>query len=241
MPQDLYSYLLFRPNEDFHLFGSQHLMMVALTIGLSAGLAYFAKKYGSERQKLAIGRGMTVVMALAVLGWIGVRIALGQFDHRTDLPFDVCNSVALALPFLMWQPRRKVQEVLYFWILAGTLQAVLTPHLFEGFPHFTFIKYWTVHGGLIVFAVYATVVYGLYPTWKSLWRAFFLVQVYLFVLFFINLALGSNYAYIMGKPPTASALDYMGPYPWYLLTGEAIGLFLFVLVLLPSLNFTRKG
>lgn len=231
--------LFFQPNTDFQLFGAQHLMMIGLTVGGSAGLAVFANKYLSEKRQIFIGRAMSITMAFAVLGWIGVRLALGQFDYKTDLPFDICNSVALALPFLMWRPSRRVQEVIYFWIMAGTIQAVLTPHLFEGFPHFTFIKYWVVHGGLIVFAVYATAVYGLKPDWKSLWRSFLYLQIYLLALYFINLALGSNYAYIMGKPPTASALDYLGPYPWYLLVGEAIGLVFFVLVLLP-VHFSGK-
>ena len=244
MTENLSHYLFFRPNTDFHLFGSQHLVMIFFTAGLSAVLAVFSKKYLSERQKLTASRVMTVILAVAVLGWIGIRLALGEFDPKTDLPLDICNVLALALPFLMWRPSRRVQEVAYFWILAGTIQAVLTPHLFEGFPHFTFVKYWTVHGGLIVYAVFATVAFGFYPGWKSLWRSFLLVQVYLVALYFINLALGSNYAYIMGKPPTASALDFLGPYPWYLLVGEAIAVVFFVLVYLPvhfSQNITRKG
>ena len=31
-----------------------------------------------------------------------------------------------------------------------------------------------------------------------------------------RLVLGSNYMYSMRKPETASALDLMGPWPWYL-------------------------
>ncbi len=225
--------LFFRPNTDFQLFGHQHLIMIALTLLLAFSLAFFGKKYLSSSQQLTVGRGMTLVFALAVLGWIAIRMAEGLFDYKTDLPFDICNMTALMLPFLMWTPKHRIHEVLYFWIMAGTMQAVLTPHLFEGFPHYTFIKYWAVHGGLIVFAVFATVVYGIRPTWKSLWRSFLMLQGYVVALFGVNLLLGSNYAYLMHKPPTASALDYLGDYPWYLLTSEAVALVLFMLVLLP--------
>lgn len=239
MEQSLTEFLFFKPNEDFTLFGSQHLLMMMLTVAVSIGLAVFAKKRLSPAQQVALGRGMTLVLAAAVVGWITIRLALGQFDYKTDLPFDICNFVALALPFLMWQPRLKVQEILYFWIMAGTLQAVLTPHLFEGFPHFTFVKYWTVHSGLIVFAIYATVVFQLRPTWKSLWKSFLYLQCYIAILFCINLLLGSNYAYLMGKPPTASAFDYLGDYPWYLLVSEGVALFFFALVFLP-IHFSGK-
>jgi len=232
-------YLLFLPNNDFRLFGHQHLLVIALTVAMSIGLAFFSKKSLSKMGQLHLGRGITVVLAATVLGWIAIRLALGQFDHKTDLPLDICNIVSLALPFLMWNPRHRVYEVLYFWVMAGTIQALLTPHLFEGFPHFTFLKYFAVHGGLVVFAVYATTVYGLRPNWRSLWRAFFALQIYAVLLFGINLLLGANYAYLMGKPPTASAFDYLGAYPWYLLVTEGLVLVMFLLVLLPVLPRKR--
>ncbi len=234
-------FLFFKPNTDFQLFGHQHLIMIAVTLLLAIVLSIFAKRKMTETQQVQLGRAMTLIMALAVIGWMAIRIGEGLFDPKTDLPFDICNTTALLLPFLMWTPKHRVQEVLYFWIFAGTTQAVLTPHLFEGFPHYTFMKYWTVHGGLVVFAVYATVVFGIRPTWKSLWRAFLLLQVYVVTLFGINHLLGSNYAYLMGKPPTASALDYLGPYPWYLLASEGVALTLFVLALLPLLFFQVKS
>jgi hypothetical integral membrane protein (TIGR02206 family) len=228
-------YLFFKPNTDFQLFGNQHLMMMALILLLAIGLSIFAKRKLTEAQQFGLARAMTLVMAVAVVGWIALRVGEGLFDPKTDLPLDICNFTALLLPVLMWTPKHRVQEVLYFWIFAGTTQAILTPHLFEGFPHYTFVKYWTVHGGLVVFAVYATLVFGIRPTWKSLLRAFLLLQVYVVALFGINLLLGSNYAYLMGKPPTASAFDYLGPYPWYLLVSEGVALVCFVLALLPVL------
>ncbi len=241
MPPDTSELLFFRPNTDFQLFGNQHLVMITLTLGLAFGLSFFVKNKLSPKHQMTLGRAMTVVMAIAVVGWIIIRMAIGDFDYKTDLPFDICNIVALSLPFLMWQPNPRIHEVLYFWILAGTMQAILTPHLFEGFPHFTFVKYWLVHGGLVVFAVYATVVYHIRPTWKSLWRSFLLLQGYVVALFCINLMLGSNYAYLMRKPPVASALDYLGDYPWYLLSSELVALVMFAVVLLPVVIFGKDA
>lgn len=233
-------YLLFLPNQDFQLFGKQHLLVIALTVATSVGLAFFSKKRLKEDGQLLLGRSITIILATAVLGWVAIRLVLDQFDYKTDLPLDICNIVSLMLPFLMWNPTHRVYEVLYFWVMAGTIQALLTPHLFEGFPHFTFLKYFTVHGGLVVFVVYATVVYGLRPNWRSLWRAFWALQVYAIALYGANLLLGSNYAYLMGKPPTASAFDYLGDYPWYLLATEGLVLIMFTLVLLPVLPRKQK-
>lgn len=223
----------FQYNEDFTLFGNQHLLMIFLTVAISIAQPLLARRFLSFRRQLWVARGMSLLFAFWILFWIGVRIALGDFDRTTDLPVDICNLVALSLPLVMWNPSQKVHEVLYFWILAGTLQAVLTPHLYNGFPNFTFFKYWIVHGGLVVYAVYITVVFGLHPTSKSIWKAFLYLQVYALVVLAFNLLIGSNYVYILGKPPTASLLDYFGPWPWYLLVVEALALVLFFLLFLP--------
>ncbi|MCB0572669.1 MAG: TIGR02206 family membrane protein [Phaeodactylibacter sp.] len=223
----------FRYNEDFTLFGAQHLVMLSLTAVIGVLLPLAAHRYWDVRQKLQAARLLALCLALAVLGWTGIRIALGDFDYTADLPLDICNVVALALPLLMWRPKYRVHEILYFWILAGTIQAVITPHLYDGFPHFTFIKYWVVHSGLVIYAVYITVAYRFYPGWKSLWRAFGYLQLYVLSVLILNLLLGSNYVYLLSKPPTASPLDYLGPWPWYLLVAEGLALFLFALMLLP--------
>jgi hypothetical integral membrane protein (TIGR02206 family) len=163
----------FRYNQDFVLFGRQHLLMILLTVALCIALPLVAKQTLNRRQQIWVARGMSLTFFVWVILYIVIRIGLGDFDRSIDVPLDICNLVALLLPFVMWNPSQKVHEVLYFWILAGTFQAVLTPYLFNGYPNFTFIKYWIVHGGLIVYAVYVTVVLGLRPGARGIWKALF--------------------------------------------------------------------
>ena len=42
----------------------------------------------------------------------------------------------------------------------------------------------------------------------------------------------ANYFLIMGKPPAGSLLDFMGPWPWYILTGQFVALGHFILAYL---------
>jgi hypothetical integral membrane protein (TIGR02206 family) len=49
----------------------------------------------------------------------------------------------------------------------------------------------------------------------------------------INWLIGSNYLFIAHKPATASLIDVLGPWPWYILSLEAIGLVLCLLLYLP--------
>jgi hypothetical integral membrane protein (TIGR02206 family) len=86
---------------------------------------------------------------------------------------------------------------------------------------------------MVVAIIYATVVYGMRPTWQSLWRAFGALIIFFLVTIPVNLILDANYFWILKKPPTASLLDYFGPWPWYLLTTTFFALVHFYLVYLP--------
>ncbi|MBT8218491.1 MAG: TIGR02206 family membrane protein [Bacteroidia bacterium] len=234
-------------NQDFVLFGQQHLAALVTMILLAVFLPLAAKKILNRPQQLLLSRGMAVVISLSALMYVFIRMWLGDFEYKTDLPLDICNMVAVLLPVLMWKPSFRVHEILYFWILAGTIQAIITPHLFNGFPNYIFIKYWFVHAGLVVFAIYVTFVFDLKPNIRSLWKSFIALQVYIVFILGVNLILGSNYVYVLGKPPTSSVLDYFGPWPYYILVGEFIALALFFIVYLPiwklsgSKNLKTKG
>ena len=85
---------------------------------------------------------------------------------------------------------------------------------------------------LVVAVIYAVVVYNLKPTLNSLIKAFIALNAFLVIALFANLVLDANYFWIMGKPPAGSLLDFMGPWPWYILTGEFVALGHFILAYL---------
>jgi uncharacterized membrane protein YwaF len=53
------------------------------------------------------------------------------------------------------------------------------------------------------------------------------------VVFFINSVIGSNYLMINGKPPTASILDLLPPWPIYIVYMEVLGVITFLLLYIP--------
>jgi hypothetical integral membrane protein (TIGR02206 family) len=71
------------------------------------------------------------------------------------------------------------------------------------------------------------------PTWKSLLKVVIAGNLYYIALFFLNNWLGSNYMFTAHKPETASLLDVLGPWPWYLVSTEALAFVVFLLFYLP--------
>ncbi|MFQ5771825.1 MAG: TIGR02206 family membrane protein, partial [bacterium] len=81
-----------------------------------------------------------------------------------------------------------------------------------------FLIYFTMHGLIIISAIYATVLFKLRPTLKSIWRTFLTTLLYTLVIIPVNLLLNANFLYIFHKPNNPSLLDYLGPWPWYVLS-----------------------
>jgi hypothetical integral membrane protein (TIGR02206 family) len=124
-------------------------------------------------------------------------------------------------------------EVLLFWIVAGTLQGVITPDIAEGFPTFDYFRYWIVHLGLLIIIFYATFVFGMRPTFKSIFKSVLALQVYVVMMVAINALLDANYFYLNEKPKSASVLDYFGDWPYYIIVTQLILVPYFLVIYLP--------
>jgi hypothetical integral membrane protein (TIGR02206 family) len=223
-------------NQDFVVFGQQHLATILVAAAFGAALITWAKHHATQAQQHFWGKAISLYLCIVVIVWTFIRIALGKFDPTGDLPLAICNLMAVSMPMLMFTRKYAIYEVFYFWIFAGTVQAIITPDLHLGFPHHTYFKYWTVHLGLVICILYATIVFNMRPTWQSMLRAFMWLQLYVLLAFFANILLGSNYAYLNHKPHVASLLDYFGNWPWYIIVSELLAIPFFLLAYLPFLR-----
>ena len=78
-----------------------------------------------------------------------------------------------------------------------------------------------------------TIVEGYRPTLKSFKRVLIWTNIYMVAVFFINLAIGSNYLFIAHKPEFPTLIDVLAPWPWYILELEVIALVVFGVMYLP--------
>lgn len=219
--------------EPFHLFGSDHLWALVVSIAFTIALPLYARRNLNTRQQHLLGTVIGFIVMSNYLAWVLLEFLAGTFDVTKHLPLHLCRFANLAVILVMWKKNYRMYEILYFWGLSGILQGSITPDISFGFPHFHYFRFFIGHNGLVLAIIYATVVYGMRPTYKSIWKALIALNVFLVVALIANLILDANYFWIMGKPPVPSLLDYMGPWPWYILTGEFVALVHFGAAYLP--------
>jgi hypothetical integral membrane protein (TIGR02206 family) len=218
----------------FEMFSLQHISTLLIFMAVTAIIIVYGKRT-EEPLRSDIGMMIAGITFSTLLLDAVYKLVFGTFNIYEDLPFFLCDLVAFILPFILYYRNRKWIGILYFWALGGTLQAIITPDLKEGFPTFHFFRYFIGHAGIIMAILYTVIVRGIRIGWQDFILAVIYAQVYLVAVHMINHMLGSNYSYTMAKPPGGSILDVMGPWPWYLLAGEGLMLVLFLLLLLPFL------
>lgn len=168
------------------------------------------------------------------IAWHLWHVLTGQWTIQTMLPLHVCSLLVWTGALMLVTRNYSIYEFSFFMGIDGALQALLTPDLgIYGYPHFRFFQTYISHGLIITSATYMTVVYGFRPTWKSLLRVFIWMNIYMAFVFVVNLLIGSNYLFIAHKPPTASLLDLLPEWPWYIAWVEVIGILICLILYLP--------
>jgi hypothetical integral membrane protein (TIGR02206 family) len=216
----------------FELFGPMHLAALLALILLNLFMLRF--KGADERTRHTIRWTMAIILWANEFAWHLWNYAVGRWTIQTMLPLHLCSVLVWVGAFMLVTKNYRIYEFAYLLGISGALQALLTPDLgIYGFPHFRFFQTFISHGLIVTAAVYMTTVEGFRPTWKSLLRVGLWMNVYMFVVFFINRAIGSNYLMINGRPATPSLLDLLPDWPVYILYMEALGLVCFLLLYLP--------
>lgn len=217
----------------FELFGPAHI--AALGVIALIGLSFFFVRNGwDEKAKRNLRYFLAVWLLIWEVSWHAWSIYYGTFSIQTNLPLHLCSIFVWLTIILMLNRNITIYELAYFLGIGGALQALLTPDAgIYGFPHFRAFQTFASHGAIVLASLYMTIVEGYRPTWQSFKRVFLWTNIYMAVVFFINLAIGSNYLFIGHKPEFPTLIDMLAPWPWYIFELEIVALLVCLILYIP--------
>lgn len=134
----------------------------------------------------------------------------------------MCNFLPMIMIWVYATKNRTVWATIFFWIILGVSQANFTPSVEFSLFHYDAIRYWMVHLMLVLLGLYPAIVWGWNLELKDVGRSFIALNVVAGVIYFLNLILGSNYLYVMGKPPGTTFFSLLPEWPVYILVLEVI-------------------
>ncbi len=221
----------------FEVYGTSHIAALTLT----ALFAVFIVLIGRRLSGRGADTALSLILVMIILSGMGLKFGYNWYSGKPSYPMQLCDWAALVTAYILVFPDNRVFEAAYFWGMGGTLQALITPDVKLDFPDIKFFTFFLLHCGVVAGVFYGIFVKRLAVSAGGVKRVFIISQLYLAAAIIVNYITGLNYGYLSKKPSSASLLDYLGPWPYYIIGIEIIGLLLFVILYTPFFISQRRG
>jgi hypothetical integral membrane protein (TIGR02206 family) len=204
----------------FTAYGPSHWGVIAL-FAIGAVLLVWLGRRQTEQQGRLLGR---ILGAATAIIYVGILISvLIPPSIEYSVPLQLTDLATVAAAYALWSQEHWAYILTYYWGLVLSTQALISPALQSpDFPHYQFLAFWAIHLIVVWAAIYLTWGRGMRPDWRSYRFAVIVTLVWAVFTFTFNSIAGTNYGFVNRKPSTASLLDVMGPWPWYVLIGATL-------------------
>ncbi len=218
-------------SDTFQLFGTAHLLMLA-AIPITAGILAWRTRHYPQYSRL-IRYSLGAIILVNELVWYGYNIYQGWFRFPEVLPLHLCDLTLWLTIVSAFTLNTRCFELAYYFGLAGTSMAILTPDLWAPFPSYPTVQFFLAHGMIVLTLLY--MVWGniCCPQPGSVLRAFIFLNLYTITIALFNAVFDTNYMYLCQKPTGFSILNYFGPWPLYIAVSELVTVVLFTSLWLP--------
>jgi hypothetical integral membrane protein (TIGR02206 family) len=227
---------LLAAQREFSAYGPSHLVVLGIFVIGAALLVWIGRTQSEPRARL-LGRVLAVLLLTVFVVALVYKMIRPEMD--TSVPLQLCDVAELVAVYALWTQRHWAFSLTYFWGLVLSSQALITPDVGtpeEGapdFPHHLFVTFFALHVLVVWSAIYLTWGRGMRPTWRSYRFAVVATLVWAAFTFTFNVIAKTNYGYLNAKPPTASVLDALGPWPVYVLAETTIVIIVWALMTWP--------
>lgn len=225
----------------FPQFGAQHLVILGVWLAGGVVLAVLGRRLRGHRRERTVRWGLAVVLLGFALPVQVFELQPGEWRIVTSLPLQLCDLAWIVGAWALFTGGRRSRALLYYWGLTLTTQAIVTPSLDYLWPDLLFVGFWGKHLVTSWAAVYLCVGLGHGPDWRSYRWAAFWTALWLVAMMAFNAVAGTNYGFVNHKPPESSLLDFLGPWPLYVVAESAIAAAAWALITWPWVAAAQSG
>lgn len=224
---------------EFTLFSPAHFTPILLLIGVLFLLYHYREffKNSPYDTNLRYILGFALIICDMSYYWRLAACPWLSEGPTVNLPIGVCTWAVIFCSFMVIGKSQRLFDIAYFWLLSGSLFALLTPTplTYCGPTRFRYYQFWLEHTLGYIALFYMIFVHGMRPNIRSLIRSYCALLLLTALAAWVNHMLpGANYLF-MARPESApSVLDILPPhYGLRVAIMVAVITIMFVLAYLP--------
>ena len=195
---------------------------------------YLGKMLDSGR-RVYLTRFIAAILILRVLLVHPYHMfVLNDWDVTVNLPLHLCGLSAILSGIVLLYPRQTLYELLFFWGIPGAFHSFMTPEFTGGHHGVLYVEFFISHGGILLSALYLTIVQGMKPRVGSWWKVFLYSQLLIPTIGLANYFLDANYMFLCVAPIVENPFIFTREWPWYILGIDIAALVHYYIVYLIS-------
>ncbi len=199
---------------EFTHFSLAHFLPIILMIGVIVLIYIYREKIGKYKNEGRIRLALSFAMIICEMSYfwrlVGVpSLNANPVDH---LPITICGWALIFCSFLVLTKNQTLFDIAYFWVLAGSVFALITPTVITycGPTRFRYYQFWLEHTLGYIALFYMIFIHGMRPNVKSIFKAFAAIVVMGIIAIMANAMLpGANYLFLARPESTESILDFL--------------------------------
>ena len=196
---------------EFQYFTLAHFIPIVLMLVV----IYLLYKYQEKIRNWKYEENARIIFAAVVLFsdmsyfWHKIYIGANIANH---LPVTICGWAAIMSAFMLMTKKKGLFDVVYFFVLAGSINALITPAVIidNGPTHFRYYQFWVEHTSIFIAVFYMIFVFGYKINLKSMLRSGIVLVILTILAIYVNANIeGANYLFLSTTEAGESALNFL--------------------------------
>ena len=199
---------------EFALFTPAHFAPVLLLIAVILLIRRFGKNIRSSRHEETLRYVLAFALIISDMSYYWRLVGMPSLHPGPveNLPIGVCGWAVIFCSYMLIGKKQFLFDISYFWLLSGSLFALITPTplTYTGVTRFRYYQFWLEHTLGYVAIFYMIFVHGMRPTIRSAIRSYAaLIAMAVFAYGVNRMIPGANYLYMARPEAAPSVLDIL--------------------------------
>ena len=202
--------------QELALFTPAHFAPIVLMIAAILLIRKFAHRIRDWKHEGRLRYGIAFALICSEMAYYWRLVAIPELGPNPvdNLPIAVCGWAAIFGSYMLVGKNQKLFDIIYFWLLSGSVFALLTPTplTYCGPTRLRYWQFWIEHTFGYIAVFYMIFVHGMRPRVKSMIRSYAALLTLTAIAYCTNrLIPGANYLYMARPESTPSVLDILPP------------------------------